>query len=47
MREVLPIDSMLSEIVSGVISRSVTILRAAPGAGKTTRVAPALAEKLS
>ena len=46
MREILPIDSFIEEIVSGVVNNSAVILRASPGAGKTTRVAPALASKL-
>jgi ATP-dependent helicase HrpB len=40
---VLPIDDYLSEIVAAVRSRRALILSAAPGAGKTTRVPPALA----
>ena len=47
MREPLPIDGLLADIVESVAANSVTILRAAPGAGKTTRVPPALAEKFS
>lgn len=46
MREILPIDSFIEEIVSGVVNNSAVILRASPGAGKTTRVAPSLASKL-
>ena len=47
MREVLPIDSMLAEIADRMSANRVTVLRAAPGAGKTTRVPPALAERFS
>ena len=47
MRESLPIDSMLSGITASVLENRLTVLRAAPGAGKTTRVPPALAEKFS
>ena len=47
MRENLPIDELLESISSCVQQNSVTFLRAAPGAGKTTRVPPALAEKFS
>ena len=47
MREVLPIDDFLSDIISGVLSHNAAIIKAAPGAGKTTRVAPELAAKLT
>ena len=40
---VLPIDDYLPEIVAAVRGRRALILSAAPGAGKTTRVPPALA----
>jgi ATP-dependent helicase HrpB len=40
---VLPIDDYLAEIVAAVRGRRALILSAAPGAGKTTRVPPALA----
>ena len=40
----LPIDDYIPEIVSAVRSRRALILSAAPGAGKTTRVPPALAD---
>ena len=46
MREFLPIDEMLTDIADCVSKHNVTILKATPGAGKTTRVPPALAEKL-
>ena len=45
MRDVLPIDALLEDISNCVIQNSAVILRAAPGAGKTTRVPPCLAEK--
>ncbi len=38
----LPIDSSLPEIVGQVERNTITLLRAEPGAGKTTRVPPAL-----
>lgn len=38
----LPIDSALDEIVAAVAARSAVIVEAPPGAGKTTRVPPAL-----
>lgn len=38
----LPIDDYLPEIVASVKSNACTIVEAPPGAGKTTRVAPAL-----
>ncbi len=38
----LPIDDVLQEIVAAVADSSCLIVEAAPGAGKTTRVAPAL-----
>lgn len=38
----LPIDDALEEIVTKVTEASCLIIEAAPGAGKTTRVAPAL-----
>ena len=40
---VLPIDSYLPEIVAAARSHRALVLTAAPGAGKTTRVPPALA----
>ena len=39
----LPIDSHIAEIVAAVRLRRALVLSAAPGAGKTTRVPPALA----
>lgn len=43
-KQTLPIDSFLPDIVAGVTQGSAVILMAEPGAGKTTRVPPALAE---
>ena len=40
---VLPIDPYVSQVLSAVRSRRAVVLSAAPGAGKTTRVPPALA----
>ena len=40
----LPIDPFIPEIVAAVRTRRALVLSAAPGAGKTTRVPPALAE---
>ncbi len=42
----LPIDSALDEIVAAVQARPAVIVEAPPGAGKTTRVAPALLHAL-
>ena len=47
MREFLPVDEMLDAISDRVANTPVTIMRAAPGAGKTTRVPPALARSFS
>ncbi len=41
-KQTLPIDSFLPDIVAGVTQGSAVILMAEPGAGKTTRVPPAL-----
>ncbi len=41
---VLPIDAFLPEIVSLLQRRRLLVLTAQPGAGKTTRVPPALVE---
>jgi ATP-dependent helicase HrpB len=41
----LPVDDFLPEILAAVRSRRALILSAAPGAGKTTRVPPALADE--
>ncbi len=38
----LPIDSLVPDIISTVERNSITLLQAEPGAGKTTRVPPAL-----
>ena len=43
VRQPLPIDEYIPEIVEAVRARRALILSAAPGAGKTTRVPPALA----
>jgi ATP-dependent helicase HrpB len=43
VRQPLPIDEYITEIVEAVRARRALILSAAPGAGKTTRVPPALA----
>jgi ATP-dependent helicase HrpB len=43
--EPLPIDPYVPEILAAVESRRALVLTAEPGAGKTTRVAPALAER--
>jgi len=43
-RSELPIDALLPEIVSTVRQHPITLLEAEPGAGKTTRVPPALLE---
>src|SRR6185436_10362483 len=40
--DALPIDPYLPEIVAAVRARRAVVLAAAPGAGKTTRVPPAL-----
>jgi ATP-dependent helicase HrpB len=41
----LPIDAVLPEILSAVASRRAVVVVAPPGAGKTTRVPPALARE--
>ena len=46
MRASLPVDASISDIVREVKEAQVTVLRAAPGTGKTTRVAPALQKHL-
>src|SRR5689334_13211066 len=38
----LPIDDVLGEVIAGVRARGALVLGAATGAGKTTRVPPAL-----
>ena len=43
MPETLPIDPFLPEILAQVRARRAAVVTAAPGAGKTTRVPPALA----
>lgn len=40
----MPIDAFLPEIVSAVRARRAAVITAAPGAGKTTRVPPALCD---
>lgn len=42
MKSALPIDHAIDEIVAAVEQHSAVIVEAPPGAGKTTRVAPAL-----
>jgi ATP-dependent helicase HrpB len=42
----LPIDERLPEIVRTVVERGLLVLEAPPGAGKTTRVPPALLEAI-
>lgn len=39
---ILPIDSLLPEVVEGLRRHAAVVVRAPPGAGKTTRVPPAL-----
>ncbi len=41
-KELLPIDAVLPEIVESLRSIGAVVLKADPGAGKTTRVAPAI-----
>jgi ATP-dependent helicase HrpB len=43
VRQALPVDDYVPQILDAVRSRRALILSAAPGAGKTTRVPPALA----
>jgi len=40
--EPLPIDAHVGEIVDAVRARRAAVVTAAPGAGKTTRIPPAL-----
>ena len=42
MRDSLPVDAHLDEIVAAVVGRGAVVVEAEPGAGKTTRVPPAL-----
>jgi ATP-dependent helicase HrpB len=42
MKTPLPIDAVLPEILAAVRETGRVVLQAPPGAGKTTRVAPAL-----
>ncbi|HEX4149982.1 MAG TPA: ATP-dependent helicase HrpB, partial [Pirellulales bacterium] len=42
MRDPLPIDAVLPELIAKLAAGSVAVLRAPPGAGKTTRVPPAM-----
>jgi len=42
VKEVLPIDAVLPQIIAALRERSAVVLEAPPGAGKTTRVPPAL-----
>lgn len=46
-RTPLPIDAVLPALLAAVRSRGVAVLHATPGAGKTTRVPPALADALA
>ena len=41
----LPVDSVLPELRDAVDEHSIVVLEAPPGAGKTTRVPPALSER--
>ncbi|HEX9800236.1 MAG TPA: hypothetical protein VGC00_08720, partial [Thermoanaerobaculia bacterium] len=42
----LPIDEVVSEILRALRENGAAVLHAPPGAGKTTRVPPALADSL-
>lgn len=42
MRQPLPVDAILPEVLAGLRRAPAVVLSAAPGAGKTTRVPPAL-----
>src|SRR5882672_9042210 len=42
MREPLPIDAVLPELIAKLAANPAVVLRAPPGAGKTTRVPAAL-----
>lgn len=44
--QALPIDPLLPDVTSRFLDERVLVLEAAPGAGKTTRVPPALADAL-
>ena len=46
MKEVLPIDAALPEVLEALERRSIVVLEAPPGAGKTTRVPPALLDRV-
>lgn len=45
MRDELPVDAILPEVVATLRQNRALVLRAPPGAGKTTRVPPALLEE--
>ncbi|MFT4570407.1 MAG: ATP-dependent helicase HrpB [Hyphomicrobiaceae bacterium] len=42
----LPIDEVLDQLIDALVDRGVAVLRAPTGAGKTTRVAPALLDRI-
>src|SRR5260221_754104 len=44
LKEVLPIDAVLPQILAALRAGPAVVLEAPPGAGKTTRVPPALLE---
>ncbi|HYY51679.1 MAG TPA: helicase-related protein, partial [Myxococcales bacterium] len=46
MKEALPIDAALPEVIEALEKGSVVVLEAPPGAGKTTRVPPALIDRV-
>ncbi len=46
MGERLPIDEVLPELLDAFLARGTAVLRAPTGAGKTTRVAPALLDRI-
>src|SRR5205823_5421467 len=46
VKEVLPIDAALPEVLEALERRSIVVLEAPPGAGKTTRVPPALLDRV-
>lgn len=46
MREPLPIDAVLKDLLAALRERPAVVLEAPPGAGKTTRVPPALLDEL-
>jgi ATP-dependent helicase HrpB len=46
VKEVLPVDAALPELLEALEKRSTVVLEAPPGAGKTTRVPPALLDRV-